>query len=140
MVTAINLESGKTNWKKLELFRKTFFSKWRLDIILNAACRHLQLLCEKFDNRVFSSVTVLTSSLQSCIYVAAKNDFFQTQSTSVKGLMVGAVTWKIWFTEISITIMRNHSWNPPPSPLLLKGRGRTFQKLGRTKFLARKGG
>ena len=32
--------------------------------------------------------------------------------------MVGAVTWKIQFTEISITTMRNHSWTvrPPPTP------------------------
>ena len=47
-------------------------------IIFNAGCRHLQLLCQKFDNRVFSSVAVLTSSLQSWSYVAAKNAFFQT--------------------------------------------------------------
>ena len=54
--TAINLESGR----KRELFKRHFFSKSKLGIILNAACRHLQLHCEKFENRVFSSVTVHT--------------------------------------------------------------------------------
>ena len=96
--TAINLESGRVIWRKLELFKKHFFSNWQLGIILNAACRHLPLLCEKFDNRVFSSVTVLTSSLQSCSYVAAKNAVFQT-NTSVKDFMICAVTWKIWFKK-----------------------------------------
>ena len=41
----------------LNCSKNHFFSKWQLDIILNAACRQLQLLCEKFNNRVFSSVT-----------------------------------------------------------------------------------
>ena len=73
--TAINLE-GSTE-ENLNC-SKNIFSKWQLGIILNVACRHLQLLREKFDNRDFLSVTVFTSSLQSCSYVAAKNAFFQT--------------------------------------------------------------
>ena len=73
MVTAINLELGGINWKKLELFKKHFFFWVVTGHIFNAACRHLQLLSEKFDNRVFSSVTVLTSSLQSCNYVFLVN-------------------------------------------------------------------
>ena len=105
MVTAINLESERINWRKLELFKKHFFSKCRLGIIFNAACRHVQLLSEKFGNRFFSSITVLTSSLQSCSYVATKNGFI----------------------EVSITIMRNHSWNLPP---LIKGEEQDLPKIG----------
>ena len=91
MFTTINLESERI--------------KWRLAIIFNAACWHLQLFSEKFDNRYFSSITVLKSSLQSCSYVATKNGFI----------------------EMSITIMRNHSWNPPP---LIKGEEQDLPKIG----------
>ena len=52
--------------------------------------------------------------------------------------MVGAGTWKIWFPEISISIVKNHSWNPRP-PLLLKGRGRTFQNLVGQNLLLERG-
>ena len=110
----------KDQLKKTWIVQK---NKWRLGIIFNAACRHLQLLREKFDDIFFSNITVLTSS---CAY------------TSVKGLMVGAVTWKIWFTEMSVTIMRNHSWNPP-SPLI-EGQGHNLPKIGGTKSFARKRG
>ena len=36
-----------------------------------------------------------------------KNAFIQTWSTSTKGLIVGAVTWKIWFTEMPILFRCN---------------------------------
>ena len=43
----------KDQLKKYWIVQKQFFSKWWLGIIFNAACRHLQLFYEKFDNRVF---------------------------------------------------------------------------------------